>query len=143
MRTIINSPSGYNGVWDANNMGKMWISEDKLTVTHGGDFLGSYQCVRGTSPITSGIGYWEVVIDKLRYVYFQSLFQRRHLTYHSCIVPIRLAFMSSLEWCRQTSISTILIYRVMEDGVIWQMAGKHTIAVWNRLLFFFKVIFEY
>jgi len=55
----------YNGVWDSTNMGKMWISEDKLTVTHGGDFLGSYQCVRGTTPITAGVCYWEIIVDKL------------------------------------------------------------------------------
>ena len=46
----------------------MWVSEDKLTVTHGGDFLGSYQCVRGSAPITTGVCYWEISVDKLRFV---------------------------------------------------------------------------
>jgi hypothetical protein len=58
---------GYSGEWDIGNMGKMIIQSENLTVTHGGDFLGSYQCVRGTVPITSGVCYWEVNIDKLRY----------------------------------------------------------------------------
>lgn len=58
---------GYCGVWDQECMGKMVLSLDKKTVTHGGDFLGSYQCVRGTVPITSGVYYWEILIDKLRY----------------------------------------------------------------------------
>jgi len=46
-------------------MGKMILSRDFKSATHGGDFLGSYQCVRGTLPITTGVTYFEVQIDKL------------------------------------------------------------------------------
>jgi len=55
----------YNGCWDVSNMGKMILSRDFKSATHGGDFLGSYQCVRGTLPITTGVTYFEVQIDKL------------------------------------------------------------------------------
>jgi hypothetical protein len=55
----------YPGTWDVTNMGKMILSKDFKTATHGGDFLGSYQCVRGNVPILSGVCYWEVQVDKL------------------------------------------------------------------------------
>jgi len=55
----------YTGTWDVTNMGKMILSKDFKTATHGGDFLGSYQCVRGNTPIASGVCYWEVQVDKL------------------------------------------------------------------------------
>lgn len=55
----------YPGAWDTTRMGKIQISEDRVTATHGGDFLGSYQCVRGTEAINSVVCYWEISIDKL------------------------------------------------------------------------------
>jgi len=55
----------YNGLWDVSNMGKIILSKDFKMATHGGDFLGSYQCVRGTLPITTGVSYFEVQVEKL------------------------------------------------------------------------------
>lgn len=53
-----------------------------------GDFLGSYQCVRGNTPIASGVCYWEVQVDKLKYVAPIALTTLTIVT-----VPTRRAFM--------------------------------------------------
>ena len=74
---LFTSNKGYSGEWDSENMGKMLISPNKLTVTHGGDFLGSYQCVRGSVPISSGVCYWELNIDKLWYIKRKRKEERR------------------------------------------------------------------
>eukprot|EP01111_Echinosteliopsis_oligospora_P013558 TRINITY_DN4890_c0_g1_i1.p1 TRINITY_DN4890_c0_g1~~TRINITY_DN4890_c0_g1_i1.p1 ORF type:complete len:310 (+),score=54.09 TRINITY_DN4890_c0_g1_i1:35-931(+) len=55
----------YKGGWDTACMGRMLVTRERHTVSHGGDFLGSYQCVRGAIPVSSGICYWEISIDRL------------------------------------------------------------------------------
>ncbi|KAK5583014.1 hypothetical protein RB653_004604 [Dictyostelium firmibasis] len=55
----------YKGVWDSSKKGKIFITNNNRTITHAGDYLGSYQSIRGTEPISSGIVYWEFYINTL------------------------------------------------------------------------------
>ncbi|EFA81316.1 hypothetical protein PPL_05296 [Heterostelium album PN500] len=57
----------YTGDWDKNKKGKMVISKEGLTVSHGGDYLGSYQSARGSHRIESGCTYWEILIECLNF----------------------------------------------------------------------------
>ncbi|KAF2073952.1 hypothetical protein CYY_004739 [Polysphondylium violaceum] len=64
-KTFYRSFNIYKGSWDSNKMGKMILSNNKKSITHAGDYLGSYQSARGTLPIKSGLTYWEFQVNCL------------------------------------------------------------------------------
>ncbi|EGC38162.1 hypothetical protein DICPUDRAFT_91478 [Dictyostelium purpureum] len=64
-KTYFKSFQIYKGIWDSNKKGKIFITNNYKTITHAGDYLGSYQSARGSEPIVSGIVYWEFYINTL------------------------------------------------------------------------------
>ncbi|EGG22300.1 hypothetical protein DFA_04418 [Cavenderia fasciculata] len=68
-KSFYRSHKTYKGRWDTIKKGKMVLSNNERTVTHGGDYLGSYQSVRGSERIEldSGCTYWEVYVESLNF----------------------------------------------------------------------------
>ncbi|KYR01315.1 hypothetical protein DLAC_02037 [Tieghemostelium lacteum] len=55
----------YKAKWDNVKKGKMILTNQNRTVTHAGDYLGSYQSIRGSEPLVSGLTYFEFYINTL------------------------------------------------------------------------------
>eukprot|EP01133_Synstelium_polycarpum_P016675 gene16675-19817_t len=57
----------WKGTWDKVKKGKMILSREGRAISHGGDYLGSYQSARGSQRIDSGCTYWEIIIEALNF----------------------------------------------------------------------------